>query len=509
MGYDEEAILKDYTVNSFSPAINKGTTNIQDHIIAGKDLNGNPRINADSVDIGAFEHQGGKIIILNQPTGGTICEGDEMKLTVKMNDTAHVQWQKDGNEIPGANAYNYIVDTVSFSDQGNYRCLVSNAYGIITSEQTTVFVTQSPRVKIIDYNPWVIPGNESVIKTIANGTNITYKWKKDNNIISGADLPEYHFIPTDISFEGNYTCEVSNICKSVESDPIPVFLAPQICMVTVSTLTGNNLVVWEKNTTAPIVEYKIYRESKYAGIYDLIATLPYDALSIFVDTTADPTVQAYLYKITAVDTSGYETDINLCNTHKTIHLLVTINPETKSTQLDWDRYVGFDYGTYEVFRSETTANFMNIHDMASSTSTWTDPDPGTGTKYYRIAAMRPEPCYPTGNNITKKADSGPYSQSMSNLEDNRFLTGILEYPVKGENLKVYPNPFTESTTLFFNNPGDLPYTLYIIDLAGKVCRIVNNISGSQYVIEKGNLKEGFYFVELKGPKIFREKIVIE
>ena len=146
--------------------------------------------------------------------------------------------------------------------------------------------------------------------------------------------------------------------------------------------------------------------------------------------------------------------------------------------------------------------------MASSTSTWSDPDPGTGTKYYRIAALRPEPCYPTGDN-TKKADSGPYSQSMSNLEDNRFLTGILEYPVKGENLKVYPNPFTESTTLFFNNPGDLPYTLYIIDLAGKVCRIVEHITGSQYVIEKGDLKEGFYFIEMRGNELYRGRMIVE
>lgn len=508
VGYDEESIVKDYTVNSFSPSINKGTSNIQDHIMAVNDLNGNPRIVADSVDIGAFEHQGGKIIILEEPTGGSFCEGNVMRLTVSVNDTAKVQWQKDGVEIPGANAYEFVIDSVSSIDQGNYRCQVSNAYGITTSEQTTVFVTKLPEIQIIDIDPWIIPQVETTMKVLADGTNIKYQWKKDGNGILNGNFPEYHFIPDGVSSEGVYTCEISNICLSVESDPVHVFLAPQICMVTVSTLTGNNLVVWEKNTTAPIAEYKIYRESKYAGIYDNIATLPYKNLSIFVDTAADPTIQAYLYKITAVDTSGFETDMDLCKTHKTIHLLVTINPETHSTQLDWDRYVGFEYGTYDVFRSETKINFLSIHEMSSSTSTWTDPDPGTSTKYYRIAALRPEPCYPT-DNTTQKAESGPYSQSMSNLEDNRFLTGISASPGKSEILNINPNPFKESTILFFNNPENIPYVLYIIDLAGKVKRVVDNIMGSEYVLQKGDLKQGFYFIELRGPDIYRGKIIVE
>jgi hypothetical protein len=231
-------------------------------------------------------------------------------------------------------------------------------------------------------------------------------------------------------------------------------------------------------------------------------------MSIYVDSTADPTVQAYLYKMTAVDTSGDETDITLSKIHKTIHLLASVNPETNATQLDWDRYVGFDFGTYEIFRSETTANFASIHAMSSSTSTWTDTDTETGLKYYRVAALRPEMCYPTGNS-GKKADSGPYSHSMSNIEDNRFQTGISKYLLDKNKPAVYPNPFTESATLLFSNPGCFPYTLYIFDLSGKVLRKVDNITTSEYILEKGDLKQGIYFIELRGLETIRDKIVIE
>ena len=72
-----------------------------------------------------------------------------------------------------------------------------------------------------------------------------------------------------------------------------------------------------------------------------------------------------------------------------------------------------------------------------------------------------------------------------------------------------PNPFSESTILTFNNPEGHYYTLYIMDLSGKVCRIVNNINTSEYVLEKEGLKAGFYFIELRGQKLYRERIIVE
>jgi hypothetical protein len=98
---------------------------------------------------------------------------------------------------------------------------------------------------------------------------------------------------------------------------------------------------------------------------------------------------------------------------------------------------------------------------------------------------------------------------MSNIEDNRFQTGTTEYLINSEELIIYPNPLRESTTLIFSNPEEFNYELYIMDLSGKVCRIVDGITKSEYVLEKVDLKEGFYFVELRGLKIFRGKLVTE
>jgi len=76
-------------------------------------------------------------------------------------------------------------------------------------------------------------------------------------------------------------------------------------------------------------------------------------------------------------------------------------------------------------------------------------------------------------------------------------------------IQSYPNPFSESTNILFNNPEGHNYTLSVTDMSGKICRIVNNISSSEYILDRESLVEGIYFVELRGPKIFRGKLIIE
>ncbi|KPK80727.1 MAG: hypothetical protein AMS27_16255 [Bacteroides sp. SM23_62_1] len=508
-GLDYDALHADFSLLPISLNIDAGIEDTSGLVLPPADLNSNPRIHNHRIDIGALENQDNLAMILDQPGNQLVCEGDTVILQVIASDTVNYQWQKNGVDIQGAISAILRYDSITVSEEGNYRCIVSNAYGKVNSNQVYILVRRAPHILTEPESKWIASDQPFTLEVNIEGTTpLFYRWKKNGSLIVNANAPELTLPEPGYEDEGIYTCHISNACGVDSTSPATIYLAPQICMVTVDPLTGNNLVVWEKNSIAPISYYNIYRESKYAGIYDLLTTIPYDQLSIYNDSTADPTSRAYLYKITATDTSDYETAMDLCKTHKTIHLLVTMNPETKATQLDWDRYVGFEYGTYEIFRSDTTINFLSIDAMSSSTSTWSDPDPGTGTKYYRVAALRPEPCYPveTGG---KKAESGPYSHSMSNMEDNRLQTGIFESILSNENLGIHPNPFTENTTLTFNNPEGLSYTLYITDISGKILRIVNDITTSEYVLKKEDFREGMYFVELRGAKVYRGKIIVE
>ncbi|MFC2116468.1 CUB domain-containing protein [Bacteroidota bacterium] len=76
-------------------------------------------------------------------------------------------------------------------------------------------------------------------------------------------------------------------------------------------------------------------------------------------------------------------------------------------------------------------------------------------------------------------------------------------------LNIYPNPFNQSTTISFPNPSNESYRMVLTDLSGKVYRIVNDITTSDYVLQKGDLGNGLYFIELRGTENYRGKIVIE
>jgi hypothetical protein len=106
----------------------------------------------------------------------------------------------------------------------------------------------------------------------------------------------------------------------------------------------------------------------------------------------------------------------------------------------------------------------------------------------------------------QRTDSSTYEYGGDSYT---FTASSSGYPLQdGSELLAFPNPFTTSTTLSFSNPGSDRYCLYIRDLSGKVCRIVDEISAPGYILQKNDLNIGIYFIELRGPQVFRAKIIV-
>jgi hypothetical protein len=78
------------------------------------------------------------------------------------------------------------------------------------------------------------------------------------------------------------------------------------------------MVVWERTHGVGTASYNVYREGTVQGSYDLIGSVPFDDISLFVDLTSKPEQQQYKYKISAVDTCGNESAKS--NWHKTMLL---------------------------------------------------------------------------------------------------------------------------------------------------------------------------------------------
>ena len=63
-------------------------------------------------------------------------------------------------------------------------------------------------------------------------------------------------------------------------------------------------------------------------------------------------------------------------------------------------------------------------------------------------------------------------------------------------ITIYPNPFSNSTTMLFENPNSDNHILIICDLSGKVVAPEMNTRGNMLVIEKNKLTSGIYFYSL-------------
>lgn len=106
-----------------------------------------------------------------------------------------------------------------------------------------------------------------------------------------------------------------------------------------------------------------------------------------------------------------------------------------------------------------------------------------------------------------------YEKSQYNCTGNTVSTNVsivtgIEEIYSENSLIIYPNPFTETTTISFTNSEFNNYTLKITDVTGKVVRFVTDIKSDKYILNRENLPKGFYILELNGKENYFGRIVI-
>jgi hypothetical protein len=148
------------------------------------------------------------IIVAGQ---STVCQGQTVSLNANLGDS--YQWQKDGVDIAGATAQNYVATT-----SGNYTVTVTNGGGCSgTSAATVVVVNDNPTVDITPSGVASLcaPSNTAVLSA---STSSIYQWKKDGVNIGGATQQNY--TATAI---GSYSVQVIDLFGcSATSSPVVV-----------------------------------------------------------------------------------------------------------------------------------------------------------------------------------------------------------------------------------------------------------------------------------------------
>lgn len=258
-------------------------------------------------------------------------------------------------------------------------------------------------------------------------------------------------------------------------DPLPF---QEVCQVTTDPTLNRNIIIWEKDTTYTN-SYIIQKESTTMGVYTTIATVMNNDTSAYIDSTSNPMIQAFRYRIGTTDTCS-NTNFSSMD-HQTIHLLTSISSSTGYPQLAWSSYIGFGYYTYYIFRGASPTTLILYDSISASFNSYTDVAAVPGMNYYSVSVLPAVPCQPSRT---------MNMYSYSNVSPVTF-TGINEYEFN--QLTVGPNPANDVLNFTLGNTS-ADISIDIIDIAGRIIlsKLFENVN--QDVISLNEISNGSYIV---------------
>ena len=326
------------------------------------------------------------------------------------------------------------------------------------------------------------------LNTNYTGTGaLAYSWSPVEGL-SSSDIAQPI---VNISTNKTYTLLVSTSNGCTAQDSVRVSITslpePKICMVTVDS-SNHNMIVWEQLTDNPYDSIIIYKETSQSDVYDKIGSHSSSNVSVFIDENSNPAQNSSRYKISVLDTCGYETAQS--DFHKTIHL--TINSGINGAwNLIWDGYEGFSYGTYNIYRGTSDGNMLKIAEQASNTFTYTDLTPPVETVYYQIEVENPNSC----NISNLKSSNNYYGSTRSNLVNSNQVNSVDDFSFEG--VKIYPNPVNDK--VYIKTIACNDFDMEILSLDGKLMFKYQNVqNNSGYDISA--LKPGMYLIKLTNYK---------
>lgn len=292
-----------------------------------------------------------------------------------------------------------------------------------------------------------------------------------------------------------------------EFSPCGVAGVPAICMVTVDSLSQYNIVAWDKAPFVNADSFIIHREYT-TDQYVQVGAVPYDSLSLFVDTvrskyfpiTGDPNMASYRYKLQVRDTCGNYS--SLSSYHNTVHMV------NNSGNFSWNFYNVENTAnpvTFYVLNRDNLndGNWITVGGVSGTQNSITDPQYSTyaSTANWRIETQWAIQCTPT---IKHPKPQGTIKTTKSNTF--KIVTGVSENNL--ENLvSIYPNPSSGSFKVEVASTGGGERHLSIYNVMGQLV-YGGNFSGTKKEINV-DLPKGVYQVRVESEDaVGRKRIII-
>lgn len=439
------------------------------------------------------------IDIDSYPDSITVCEGEQSKIPLSVRGARPITfiWTKDETPIDTTTSSTYSIDFTSLADSGVYQVSLSNncATEVETGE---IHIQVHPTPAPVDLGPdTTICLYDTLILTASEGYN--YQWNQDNNKTRSIRVYD----------TGTYTVSVSNSwgCENSGSRLVNIkrpYEGAGICMVSLDDTELNaNMIVWEPTEGEDILYYNIYK--LFPGYWDTIGRVQAGNNTMLTDSGSNPAISSYRYRMTITD--GCMNESSPSPYHSTMHLQINQSSNGGSNLL-WTHYreesgrIALGSNIYYIYRGISPYHLALFDSVAVDSDidlqTYNDTDTST-TYYYQIASIKQEPCDPAG---LLKASSGPFSQSISNIEDSRLreTNQITRHDYALDALQVYPNPAKDFLHLRYTLTKATRLHLILQSMDGRRFHLGEErtqAAGTHLItlsLESFNLRDGIYLL---------------
>lgn len=154
-----------------------------------------------------------------EPQSESADQGDDILLYVAVSGIApiHLQWQKDGIDIPDETNEVLIIPSVGTFDAGSYSVVASNSAGTNSSQAALVSVSDAPRIVTQPASQIVNVGKSVTFLVEVTGSEpLTYVWYYNDNFLAPGGNT-YTITSTTLDDQGTYSVLVLNSAGQVRS----------------------------------------------------------------------------------------------------------------------------------------------------------------------------------------------------------------------------------------------------------------------------------------------------
>lgn len=184
-----------------------------------------------------------------------------LSVAVKSTEEPTYQWRKKGEAIPGATGATYTIGTPNKLDVGTYDVIVTNSRGHVTSGKAKLTFSD-PAIVSHPADQSAKIGSTVTLSVTAEGTDLTYQWRKDGRDIPNATQSTVKLSRVKVSDQGLYDVIITGSYDTVISDAAKLSVYSNLTIlqhpIGGKVREGEELILSVNATGPPPLSYRWY-----------------------------------------------------------------------------------------------------------------------------------------------------------------------------------------------------------------------------------------------------------